>query len=95
MAEVRFTLSKVEEIRKELKLVPAVGPEGRPMTKQSAVRALHGEITNLGKRGYSLEQIAEMLSVRGLQLSPATLRGYLRKPRKAKTTCGHEYTGRQ
>ena len=48
-------------------------------SKQDAVLLLSGEIADLKQRGYSLEQIAEALSVSGLPISTPTLKNYLQR----------------
>jgi hypothetical protein len=74
---------QVEQLRSTLKAAPKVPAASVDTTKQEAVKLLAREIEGLQKRGYSLEQIAEMLKGGGLVVSTPTLKSYLSR---AKTT---------
>lgn len=55
----------------------------RQHSKRAAVAALTREITDLKKRGYTLEQVAEALSGSGLPITTPTLKNYLQRQRRA------------
>ena len=74
---------QVEQLRSTLKAVPKAPTASLDTTKQDAVKLLAREIEGLQRRGYSLEQIAEMLKGGGLVVSTPTLKSYLSR---AKTT---------
>jgi hypothetical protein len=74
---------QVEQLRSTLRAVPKAPAAGVDTTKQEAVKLLAREIEGLQRRGYSLEQIAEMLKGGGLIVSTPTLKSYLSR---AKTT---------
>jgi len=74
---------QVEQLRLTLKGVPKAPAADVDTTKQEAVKLLSREIEGLQRRGYSLEQIAEMLKGGGLVVSTPTLKSYLSR---AKTT---------
>ena len=74
---------QVEQLRSTLRAVPKAPTAGVDTTKQEAVKLLAREIEGLQRRGYSLEQIAEMLKGGGLIVSTPTLKSYLSR---AKTT---------
>ena len=74
---------QVEQLRSTLRAVPKAPAAGVDTTKQEAVKLLAREIEGLQRRGYSLEQIAEMLKGGGLVVSTPTLKSYLSR---AKTT---------
>jgi hypothetical protein len=74
---------QVEQLRSTLKAVPKAPAASLDTTKQDAVKLLAREIEGLQRRGYSLEQIAEMLKGGGLVVSTPTLKSYLSR---AKTT---------
>jgi hypothetical protein len=74
---------QVEQLRSKLKAVPKAPAASVDTTKQEAVKLLAREIEGLQRRGYSLEQIAEMLKGGGLVVSTPTLKSYLSR---AKTT---------
>ena len=74
---------QIEQLRSTLRAVPKAPAAGVDTTKQEAVKLLAREIEGLQRRGYSLEQIAEMLKGGGLVVSTPTLKSYLSR---AKTT---------
>ena len=74
---------QVEQLRSTLRAVPKAPAASLDTTKQDAVKLLAREIEGLQRRGYSLEQIAEMLRGGGLVVSTPTLKSYLSR---AKTT---------
>jgi len=57
--------------------VPKAPAAGVDTTKQEAVKLLAREIEGLQRRGYSLEQVTEMLRGGGLVVSTPTLKSYL------------------
>jgi hypothetical protein len=72
---------QVEQLRSTLRAVPKAPAAGVDTTKQEAVKLLAREIEGLQRRGYSLEQIAEMLKGGGLDVSTPTLKSYLSRAR--------------
>lgn len=79
-----LTLEAVGEIAATLKALPAIENKQRQVSKQEAIRLLAKEILASQKRGYSLEQIAEVLQSKGLALSAPTLKNYLQRSRPTK-----------
>jgi hypothetical protein len=75
---------QVEQLRLTLKGVPKAPAAGVDTTKQEAVKLLAREIEGLQRRGYSLEQIAEMLKGGGLIVSTPTLKSYLSRAKTAR-----------
>ena len=75
---------QVEQLRSTLKAVPKAPAAGVDTTKQEAVKLLAREIEGLQRRGYSLEQIAEMLKGGGLIVSTPTLKSYLSRAKTAR-----------
>jgi hypothetical protein len=75
---------QVEKLRALLKAAPETPAGTADTTKQQAVRLLAGEIQTLQRRGYTLEQVAEMLKGGGLVLTTATLKSYLSRAKAAK-----------
>src|ERR1035438_8778202 len=75
---------QVEQLRSTLKAVPKAPTASLDTTKQDAVRLLAREIEGLQRRGYSLEQIAEMLKGGGLVVSTPTLKSYLSRAKAAR-----------
>src|ERR1035438_5501649 len=75
---------QVEQLRSTLRAVPKAPTAGVDTTKQEAVKLLAREIEGLQRRGYSLEQIAEMLKGGGLIVSTPTLKSYLSRAKTAR-----------
>src|ERR1017187_537970 len=75
---------QVEQLRSTLRAVPKAPAAGVDTTKQEAVKLLAREIEGLQRRGYSLEQIAEMLKSGGLVVSTPTLKSYLSRAKTAR-----------
>lgn len=76
-------MAKVEEIAKTLQAAPKLPPGERVLTTREAVAKLTPQIRGMQRRGYTLDQVAEVLKKQGLALKVATLKGYLR-PRRRK-----------
>jgi hypothetical protein len=53
------------------------------MDKQAIVKHVVDEIAGLQERGYTLEEVAELLATGGLKLTLPTLKSYLQRIRKA------------
>jgi hypothetical protein len=79
-----LTLEKVEQLREKMKSAPEVAPEKREVTKQEAVAALRAEIELMQKRGYTLDEIAKMISENGIELTTPTLKSYLQRAKAGK-----------
>jgi hypothetical protein len=67
-------------LRRELSELPATRP--RIVSKQKAIAELTAEFGAAQRRGYTIEDLAQLLADRGLAMTPGTLRGYLRRNRK-------------
>ena len=80
-----LTMGHVETIAARLRDLPTQETQHRRVTKQEAVKLLQGPIRDMiDNRGYTLVQVAELLSKDGVVLSPAALRSYMSRvgPRK-------------
>lgn len=77
-----ITVHDVEALRNLLAGLPR--HEAREVTKQEAVALLASEIRAAQRRGYPPEEIARILSEKGVPINVATLRGYLRRTRKSR-----------
>ena len=64
--------------------MPKAPAAGVDTTKQEAVKLLAREIEGLQRRGYSLEQVTEMLRGGGLVVSTPTLKSYLSRAKAAR-----------
>jgi hypothetical protein len=94
---MRISREQIEQLRAALKKAPEAPPRGADTTKQEAVRLLVGEIQALQRRGYLLEQVAEMFRNGGLVLTTPTLKSYLSRAKggqKRRRTRQRAETGR-
>ena len=78
-----YTPEKVDEIRARLLALPARDPGERRLDKQTAIRHIVDEITALQQRGYTLEQVAALLTDEGIPVTTTTLKSYLQRIRNA------------
>lgn len=90
-----ITLKAIKQLAEELRDLPENQSDERELNTQDAVALMRPEIEQLKEKGYSLEQIAELLSNGGLPISTSTLKKYLstsssgtRKGNKAGTRKG-------
>ena len=87
-----LTVEQVEQISAKLKELPAVENKKRQVSKQEAIKLLAKDIKAMQARGYTLEQVSELLKQLGVSLATPTLRSYLRRsgggtsPKKKPTT---------
>jgi DNA-binding transcriptional MerR regulator len=81
---MKYAAEKLESIAQKLRALPPVEKK-RDYNKRETVEVLAKEIHELQKRGYSLEQVGEMLRGEGLDIATPTLKTYLvtKKRRKA------------
>ena len=79
-----ITLEQIEKISTELKELPPIENRQQQVSKQEAVKRLANDINDLQKRGYTLEQIADLLKSKGLDIGTKTLKSYLQRARPAK-----------
>jgi hypothetical protein len=76
-----------ETVRKLQQSLDEVAPyEATELSKQQTVRALSPQILALRAKGYSWMAVAAMLSERGIPVSVAALRTYLRRVREEDAT---------
>ena len=68
-----YTPEKLDEIRTRLLALPTRDPAERRLDKQTAIRHIVEEITALQQRGYTLEQVAALLTDEGIEVTTPTL----------------------
>ncbi|OWY40390.1 hypothetical protein CEK28_03800 [Xenophilus sp. AP218F] len=79
-----YTVGIIKEIAEQLKELPVMEESSREISKQEAINLLADEIKELQTRkNYTFDQIAEVLSKRGLQITGKTLKTYLSRSRNA------------
>jgi hypothetical protein len=76
----KFEAETVLQLQKSLDEVPPY--QATELSKQQAIRALSPQIFALRSKGYSWTAVAAMLSERGVPVSVAALRTYLRRVRE-------------
>lgn len=77
MAAPVLTLEAIEKLSDELRKAPDLPKAKRVLTKKEAVLALKPAIDELRNRGYSVEQVANLLSEKGMAITFGSLRQYL------------------
>jgi hypothetical protein len=76
------TIEDIEALRQILAELPRHQPA--QVSKQEAIALLSSELGGARRQGYSPEELARILSERGLGINAATLRGYLRRNRSGR-----------
>jgi hypothetical protein len=74
-----ITVEQVETIAAKLRALPPIENKKRVVSKQESIRMLTGEIAALRERGYTLEQVAELLTADHLEIGAPTLKSYLQR----------------
>jgi len=83
----QLTTSRIKEIKAEFaKLKPAkVTLEGnRNLTVKEAIRTLAPTLERMKKRGFDIQELAEKLHEKGIEVKPPTLAKYLNEFRRGK-----------
>jgi hypothetical protein len=75
-----ITIEDIEALRRKLAELPR--HQAREVSKQEAIALLATELGSARRRGYSPDELAQLLSEQGVAINAATLRGYLRKNRR-------------
>jgi hypothetical protein len=79
----KFSVDFVEKLGKSLDQKAAKPLQEKLVSKAEAVRKLKGSIRGLRERGYTLDEIADILSKGGFEIGGKTLKTYL-SPKKRK-----------
>ena len=77
-----FSTDDLETLRRDLTQLPPNRPKS--VNNRDAVAALTPELVAAQRRGYSVEDLAQLLSEKGLRMTAGTLKGYLQRARKNK-----------
>jgi lambda repressor-like predicted transcriptional regulator len=62
--------------------LPDIEKRKRQHNKKEAIKLLGKDIAALRKRGYTLEQVSEVLRGKGLDIAERTLRNYLQQRKR-------------
>ncbi len=85
-----LTVAVVDAIRADLAAVPPKDESAREVTRLEAISLMRGEIVALRERGYTWEEVAEMVSGKGCRVTATTLRTELsRKATASKPKTRH------
>lgn len=77
-----ISVDDVETIRNALRALPRNEP--KQVTKQEAIASLASELGAAQRRGYSAEDLARLISEKGIEINSMALKNYLRQSRKPK-----------
>jgi hypothetical protein len=78
-----YTLEAARRLAEDLRAIPAKDPSARRLDKQGMVRELAQDLIALQQRGYTIEEVAESLRGRGLDITTPTLKNYLQRAKGA------------
>jgi len=84
---MNITTEQVKEIRQEfskLKPMKVTLDGNRNLTVKEAVRALAPTLERMKKRGFDIQELAEKLHEKGIDVKPPTLAKYLNEFRRGK-----------
>lgn len=76
-----ITVAQVDDLRLMLREMPAQEEAKQKLTLQQAIARMADELTELQRRGYSIDDIANILRGTGLEISPQSLKSYLSRSR--------------
>ena len=90
MADPTNTITRgmVEAIAAKLRDLPSPEARTRAVTKREAIRLLRKEIRSLQQRGYTIAQIAELLSAEGVSFTAPTLSNLLWRAERERRSTG-------
>jgi hypothetical protein len=83
---MRITLNDVEVLCKKLNELPAPDAAEHEVSKQEAVALMADQVRQLQARGYSMQAVAQFINSQGLKISVQTLKSYLSRARRVKTS---------
>src|SRR6218665_760906 len=76
-AHMAVTVEQVERIAEKLRSLPPIENKKRVVSKQESIKMLTSEIAGLRERGYTLDQIAELLAADQLEIGAPPLKSFL------------------
>jgi hypothetical protein len=79
-----YTLEDGLRLRALLRAAPDKDPNQRRMDKQAIVKFVVEDIAAIQARGYTLEEIAELLATGNFEVTLPTLKSYLQRTRKTR-----------
>ncbi|WP_241136323.1 hypothetical protein [Achromobacter insuavis] len=79
-----LTVESIEKLKTELDQLPEIDDRKRVLNKREAIAMLVDDVDALRKKGYTYEEIADVLTKHNLAITAATLKGYLSKARSVR-----------
>lgn len=76
---MNLTPERIDELRRELRTLPAAPRIRTTATKREAIEKVAPELLSLRRMGYGLDALAAILSSKGVAIAPGTLKNYLRR----------------
>ncbi len=74
---------QIEAAKSLLSALDPVAAAEKEVSKREAIIALKGEIKDaMDNKGYTIKQIAELLTTSGLEIKESTLKSYIKEPKK-------------
>ncbi len=83
-----YPLAQIETVKAQLSELPVANVQTRDVSKQEAIKLLARDITGLQRKGYSLDQVAALLSERGIPINTGTLKSYMRRTKRKRSRDG-------
>lgn len=81
----KFSSDLIKSLKSDLQKVPPAEQKKEELNKFEAVKLLADEIVRMNDElGYSMDEIARIISEKGLDIKSATLKNYLQKIKKEK-----------
>lgn len=78
---MEITVAQVDDVRSRLLEMPPLEEAKRKLTLQQAIARMAGELAELQRRGYSIDDIANILRATGVEISSTSLKTYLSRAR--------------
>jgi alanyl-tRNA synthetase len=78
-------IGQIRKLQETISTLPEVTNQGDEISKLDAVKLMIEDITELQKKGYSVEMIADVFSQNGMQIAVSTLKSYMTKVRTDKS----------
>ena len=79
---IAYATGQLETNAASLRELPDIEKRKRQHKKKEAIKLLGKDIAALRKRGYTLEQVSEVLRGKGLDITERTLRNYLQQRKR-------------
>ena len=80
-----YTLEDTNRVRELMRAAPEKAPNQRRTDKQAMVAEAIDDIEALQKRGYTLEEVAELWAKGGIEVTLPTFKSYLQRARKTRS----------